>query len=288
MSHRYFFPSKLYDFRGLGMSNADSESKTDTAIAMVATSTTRLPAASQIAASCGLSTVGSGGLLGFLFGRKAAKSKDHEWRDTNLILEFRDAMLAVSLMPAPIPWDGLEGPCVTSWWWPEATERMRAHKYHFIVALIGGSIESVERRVILTKAVRAVVRDSDAVGVYWGEGTVVHNPREFVRQAKSVDVRNIPGPLWIDVRVEKNPDGSFRCFTTGLAPLGFLEIEVKSSRLPPGDLMCFIGDTACYIVNGRKHIKAGETMGRSATEQYKVRHDASMFDRATVMYLDLV
>ena len=270
------------------MSNTNTDSKTGTAIALVATSTTKLPAASRILAACGLKTSSSGGLLGSLFGRKATVSKSHEWKDNNLVTEFREATLAVSLMPAPIPWNGLEGPCATSWWWPEATERMRAHKYHFIVALVGGSIEPVERRVILTKVVCTIVHDSDAIGVYWGEGTIVHEPGEFIRQAKSVNVHKIPGPLWIDVRVEENSDGSFRCFTTGLAPLGFLEIEVESSRLPRQELMGFIGDTACYIVNARKHIKAGETMGRSPTEQYKVRHGASMFDRATVMYLEII
>jgi len=133
-------------------------------------------------------------------------------------------------MPVPIPWSQLEGPCTTAWWWPEATKRMKPHKHHFLVALIGGSIEPVERRVILTKVISSVVRDTDAVGIYWGEGTLVHEPSQFVQQAESVSAENIPGPLWIDVRVENTPEGSL-CFTTGMASLGFLEIEVEKSDL---------------------------------------------------------
>ncbi len=116
-------------------------------------------------------------------------------------------------------------------------------------------------------------------------GTIVHEPREFVKQAKSVDADNIPGPLWIDVRVEDNGDGSLRCFTTGMAPLGFPEMEVEKSDVPGEDLMSFIGDTAVYIVNNRLDIKDGETMGPSTTEQYRVRHGPSMFDRPPVMRL---
>jgi hypothetical protein len=137
--------------------------------------------------------------------------------------------------------------------------------------------------VILTKMTSAVVQRTDAVGVYWGEGTLVHEPSEFVRQAAAVNPQGIPGPLWLDVRVEENPDGSSRCFTTGLAPLGFLEIEVAKSTLTPEELMEFIGDTACYIVNNRLQIPDGDTLGRSATEQYKVRHAKSMFDRPPVL-----
>ena len=138
---------------------------------------------------------------------------------------------------------------------------------------------------MLTKVVSAVVANTDAVGVYWGEGTLVHEPSEFLKRARTVSADDVPGTLWLDVRVEENPDGTLRCFTTGLAPLGFLEIEVQESGLAPEELMTFIGDTACYIVDKRLHIADGDTMGRTATEMYKVRHGPSMFDRPKVMHL---
>jgi hypothetical protein len=276
---------QISKYWGLRMSSPDSDSPVNVAIAMVATSSTKLPDASRIVAASGVKTAGTRRFLGSLFGQKAPVSKEHEWQDSNLVFSLRDAQLAVSLMPLPIPWSELEGPCATAWWWPEATQALQSHTSHFLIALVGGSIEPVERRVTLTKVVSAVVRHSDAVGVYWGEGTLVHDPKEFVRQAKSASDRNIPGMLWLDVRVEQNPDGSFRCFTTGMAPLGFLEIEVEKSDLPPDELMGFVGDTACYIVNSRLQIPDGDTMGRSATEQYKVVHGASMFDRPKVMQL---
>jgi len=262
-----------------------SDSPTETALAMVATASTRLPDAAQILAACDICTGGKGGLLGSLFGGKGKMSKEYEWQDGNLVFPFRGGQLAVSLMPAPIPWSSLEGPCATAWWWPDATKAMRRHTNHFLVALVGGTIEAVERRVILTKVVSAVVADTDAVGIYWGEGTLVHEPAAFLQGASTASGLDIPGTLWLDVRVEKNPDGTLRCFTTGMAPLGFLEIEVEKSTLSQDELMAFIGDTACYIVNNRLQIPDGDTMGRTATETYQVRHGPSMFDRAKVMHL---
>ncbi|MFO1006489.1 MAG: DUF4261 domain-containing protein [Planctomycetaceae bacterium] len=264
---------------------AASEFPVAPALALVATTSTRLPNAAKIVAACDMNPKTKRGLLGSLFGPKDNPSPEYVWDGNILFFPLRDAQIAVSLMPVPIPWSSLEGPCETAWWWPNATEAMHGHSNHFIVAIIGGTIEPVERRVILTRVVSEVVSNTDAVGVYWGEGTLVHEPKEFVARASSINPEDIPGTLWIDVRVEENEDGTFRCFTTGMAPLGFLEIEVENSNLAPDELMGFVGDTACYIVNKRLRIPDGDTMGRTAAELYQVRHGRSMFDRANVMHL---
>lgn len=258
------------------MSEAPGSSRSDPAVAMVATSGPRLPGAAQVLAACGIEVP-----------EKGKVSSAHEWNGTNLIVPFDDAQLVISMMPGPIPWEGLEGPCATSWWWPEAAEVMQSHTHHFLIAVLGGSLEPVERCLLLTKAVSAVAADSDAVGVYWGEGTLVHEPGEFIRQAEEADPENIPGALWIDVRIQENPDESFRCFTTGLYPLGFEEIEVAQSTIDPGELMEFVGNLACYIVNGRVRIPDGDTVGRTATEQFKVHRGPSMYDRPPVLRLEM-
>jgi hypothetical protein len=265
----------------------DGGEKGDVALAFVCTASTRLPPAKEIVAAAGGPSRKSGSLLGRLFGAKPAAAKEQAWEGTNLVFNFRDGMVAVALMPGPVPWDDLEGPCATSWWWPEATEKMRAHKYHFIVTVMGGTIPPVERRVILTNVVRAVARHTDAVGVFWAEGTVVHEPSAFLEQSEGVSETQIPGPLWIDVRIEQNDDNTLRCFTTGLKPLGHMEIEVPRTALKPQELIEFVGDTACYIVNTNTVIAHNETLGRTATEKFKVRHAKSMFDRGTVMRIDM-
>jgi hypothetical protein len=269
----------------------DDDEKGDIAIAMVATSSTRLPPAEKIVAAAGGPSKKSRSLLGRLFGAKPAATpaaaQEQQWQENNLVFHFRDGMIAVALMPAPIPWSDLEGPCATSWWWEEATEKMRGHKYHFIVTVMGGTIPPVERRIILTNLVATVLRHTDAVGVYWAEGTVVHAPETFLEQSEGISETQIPGQLWIDVRLEQNDDDSFRCFTTGLAPLGHLEIEVPRATLKPQEVLEFVGDTACYMVNTNTPIADGETLGRTATEKFKVRHAKSMFDRGTVMRIEM-
>jgi hypothetical protein len=267
------------------MSKENSESQSGIALAMVAVSSDRLPDIAKLQAACGAPSARLGGILKSLFGRKKPPAEDCAWKDGILVFENGDMLISVALMPAPIPWSSLEGPCATAWWWPEAAERMQSHKFHFLLSIIGGLLEPVERRLLLTRLACAVLRETDAVGVYWGDGTLVHEPKFFLEAAKSAGPKDIPAIIWIDVRVEPNSDGTSRCFTTGMAPLGFLEIEVERSSLPPEELFGFIGDTACYIVNNRLPIKDGETMGRTAEEKFKVLYGPSMFDRSTVMQL---
>lgn len=267
------------------MTSSKSDVSSSPAIAMVATSSTRRPDATEIVAGASGKPSLISKWLGKLTGKAASAAPSEDWEGENLIFPVGDAQVAVSLMPAPIPWSQLAGPCATSMLWPEATEAMKKHTNFFLVAILSGSMDPVERRILLTRIVSKVVSNTDCVGVYWGEGTLVHAPETFLTVASKASSDDIPGPLWLDVRVEPNPDRTWRCFTTGMAPLGFAEIEVRSSSLDPGDLMEFIGDTACYIVNTRQHIPEGNTMGRTPTEQYQVRYGESMFDRPKVMQL---
>jgi hypothetical protein len=58
-----------------------------------------------------------------------------EKKDTTYMFDLGGSTAFVSLMPAPIPWSDLEGPCATAWWWPEAAECLQNHKDHAIVGL---------------------------------------------------------------------------------------------------------------------------------------------------------
>src|SRR5690348_15763012 len=102
------------------MTDAD---RTTTAIAMVATSSPRLPDAAKIIRAAGVQGQRLG-VLGSLFGGKKSTAPIQGWDDGKLVINAHGGFLAVSLMRAPIPWSELEGPCATAWWWPEAEAAM--------------------------------------------------------------------------------------------------------------------------------------------------------------------
>jgi hypothetical protein len=290
------FPDGKFTCRDIGdrgrygeqiLTTENTEPENDVAIAMVATTSDRLPDAKSLQRASRLKASSRTGLLSSLFRRQKPDPDEWKWEDTNLVAQISDAFLAIGLMPAPIPWSQLEGPCSTAWWWPDAESRMKSHAQHFVVALQGGSIDPVARRIELARIISAVVEASDAVGVFWAEGTLVSDPKQFRKKAKSASVDDVPIELFVDVRGQVQADGSSRCFTTGMSSLGFFEIEIVKSKLDAFELMEFVLDMARYIVNGNLEIPEGNTMGRSATEQYIVRYGKSLFDRGTVMQLEM-
>ena len=260
----------------------------NTAVAMVATSSTRLPDANAIIEAAALLYATPGEPPGAFFINGAGEAVEPQWENGKLVFALGDAHVAVTFMPRAIPWSQIEGPCAGAWWWRDATRKMRDHTHHFLVAVIGGPVGPVERRVILTHVVSAVLRGTDAVGVYWAEATIVHEPKSFLDQAASVTPKKIPGPLWLDVIVQQNLDGSYRCYTTGLEPLGFREIELEQARVLPVELISFLGNVATHIVNERRTFKAGEKVARTRDERYTVGYGPSMVGRGEVMRLERV
>ena len=196
-------------------------------------------------------------------------------------------LVSIAAAGGPIPWEDLEGPCATAWWWPEATKRMQSHTSQFIVAVRQGEITRLHRRIVLTHVVRAVCANSDAVGVYWGEGTLVHDPGDFIRESSHMTAEDFSIRLWVDIRIERNADQTRRCFTTGLVRFGLKEIEIQSTTMNVEDLYFFVVDVATYIVANDLNFKDGATVGPSDEVQYDVRHAPSMFDRDEVLLIDL-
>ena len=91
----------------------------------------------------------------------------------------------VGLMPAPIPWSQLEGPCATAWWWPEATSICKPCPAHFVVTTRSTRGDVFDANLRLTAIVAALARVSRAPAVYWGAGTVVRSAEDFSEQAET-------------------------------------------------------------------------------------------------------
>ena len=210
-----------------------------------------------------------------------------EAQESRLAFPWGGNTAAVALLPAPIPWSNLEGPCETAWWWPEAGERMREHNSHLLVALAGESGDAVRRAMALTYLTAAVAAHADAAGIYWGGGAMVHDPPVFLEEARQASPENVPLILWIDFRIEANEDGTLRLFTTGMEAFDKLEIEIPRCRQEPAELFNFACSIAEYILLRGAEIRDGHTVGRCEEEKVPATHAPSMWNnRMTVLRLD--
>jgi hypothetical protein len=203
------------------------------------------------------------------------------------------ANIFLTPIPLPIPWVDLEGPCAAASTevlqrWPEATEVMRAHKEHVLVVLSDAPPKIIGQRIGLTHVVSAVLSTTDAAGVYWGEGPIVHEPKVFIEEAKAASLESIPYGLWVDLCVTRGskPD-TITVFTQGLRALGHREIEVVDSCLPPLDVIAKIEMLVDYLLDQGPIIGDGQTFGATDEERILVRFAASILPRDDVMRLAL-
>jgi len=185
---------------------------------------------------------------------------------------------AVTLVAKPIPWSQLEGPCATAWYWPDACEALRDHAAHLLVTLVDEGGKAIEKSTRLTQLVTALVANSPARGVFWGPGRLVHPPQAFIDQALQLSADNLPLFLWIDFRVERTDNGAARLYTTGLEALGQNELEVAEFHGEPQQLLEYAYNVAHYLLDRRKVVNDGDTIGLADDLQAVAHRRPSMFD----------
>jgi hypothetical protein len=185
---------------------------------------------------------------------------------------------AATLVPRPVPWSQLEGPCATAWYWPTAAEALRDHAAHLIVTLIDEGGKSVEKSVGLTQLTAGLVGSCRASGVFWGPGRLVHPAQPFIEQAVQSTAADLPLFLWVDFRVEQTDAGMSRLYTTGLTALDSTELEVTAYPGPPQQLLEYAYNIAHYQLCQNKPINDGDTIGLTDEIQVIAHRGGSMFD----------
>lgn len=206
------------------------------------------------------------------------KVSDIEISDGMLMCTVDGLIVALLLMPSPVPSADLEGPCATSWMWPKGTspESVKSHKGHILATAMSGKLSPVETRLILSQIIALVAGEPDLMGIYWPEAGMVHHPAIFAEHAQGDDAADLLAVnMWIDFRMGKNPDGTSSCFTQGLSFFGLMEMEFPKSSKPPGELREWMQNIAKYTIDNGPILLHGQTLGGSAEEKIKIIHTKS-------------
>ncbi|QRK05782.1 DUF4261 domain-containing protein [Archangium violaceum] len=227
-----------------------------------------------------------GALLAFLQDnwKDLPRPKEIRHEDDTLSFELDGAVVTLSLMRSPIPWGDLEGPARAAWHWPEATERLKAHLGHVLVAVLAPGLDRVSTMLLLTRVVAAVAATADASGVYWGEGPVVNAPEDFIEETRRTSRERLPLYLWLAFQLARNPDGSFTLCTSGMKSFELMELELVACRTKPAELVDRAFNFAHYLLDHGPVLKDGDTIGLSAQERFRVRHLPSVVEPSRTVY----
>jgi len=204
------------------------------------------------------------------------------WRAANrqgnvLTLEADTCVVGITLIPRPMPWDQLAGPCATAWYWPQAEQVMRRHEQHFLVPLVDESRDQIAAAMRLTQLVAAIAECSGALGIFWGGSRTVHEPGAFVQQAVQMSPQSLPLYLWVDFRIEET-NSHYSAFTTGMETLGHQELEADAFTGQPQVLLESLYNVAHYVLDKRQDFQGGETVGLSEQRSVTVQQSNSMLD----------
>src|SRR5687767_13679688 len=147
-------------------------------------------------------------------------ASDLKKQDNSLSFDVGDQMVIMGLMPAPIPWSDLEGPCATSWLWKDAAKVLKGHTNHLVLTVSSES-GPVQRAALLSMVTAAILKTCpQAVGVFWGLSSLVLSPQLFCEFAEEMLPDGLPLYIWVDFRVIKNKQGRIAGFTQGMEQLG--------------------------------------------------------------------
>lgn len=194
--------------------------------------------------------------------------------------------IALGMMEGPIPWSDLEGPCATSILWRNAESEVQGHRAHIIVT-VSATTELASLSNLLTQITAAVLAACpSAIGVYWGNATLLVPTALFVEFATEILPKGPPVHIWIDTRVGRRENKGSTGFTSGLEALGHMEIETEASPEEPGALRERLYLLAEYVLSSGRTINDGDTVGDEAGEKIRVVYSESAFgNERTVMKL---
>lgn len=187
-------------------------------------------------------------------------------------------MVALAIMPAPIPQAELKPLFEYSYLYPNVEQEVPQHTQHAIVSVLGAETK-LEAYKILTKLNASVLRTTEtAIGIYQGSATLLLPKGLYCDFADFLLEDSLPVVLWIFIGIIHH-EQSRSLYTYGLKEFGRMEMEIIESPMLASDLHDFILPTLAYLLDYDVYLKDGETIGFS--EEHKIQ-----IQQSEAVYLD--
>lgn len=184
------------------------------------------------------------------------------------IFNYRGAMGAVSMMPAPIPNDEAEYHAQNNYRWKDAVETTKKHTAQLMVSVLGQAVGAMNASQLLVKMVATCCKQEGVLGIYANE--TVYQP-EFYEACAGMMKDNIfplMNLVWFSLYGGKN--GGVSAYTCGMESLGYDEIEILDSKASMGEVVDFLLNICSYVVTENVILKDGETIGFTADQKLPI------------------
>lgn len=185
----------------------------------------------------------------------------------SFVWDVEDMLLAVSLMPGPVPEGEAEENAANNYLWPGAVDAAKAHKAHLLVAVLGHGRPATEAGQLFVKACSACLRQENALAVYTS-GTVFE-PKAYCEAADVMRNGGMPVYNWITIGLYRTENG-MGGYTYNMTAFGKEEIEVLDSIAQPQELYEFLFGVASYVLEEDVTLRDGETIGFTENQKLPI------------------
>lgn len=185
-------------------------------------------------------------------------------------------MVALAIMPAPIPQEELEPLFEFSYLYPNVEQEVLQHTQHAIVSVLGAETK-LEAYKILTKLNASILRTTEtAIGIYQGSATLLLPKGLYCDFADFLQEESLPVVLWIFIGIIHH-EQSRSLYTYGLQEFGRMEMEIIESPMLASDLHDFMLPTLAYLLDYDVYLQDGETIGFSAEHKIQIQQSEAVY-----------
>ena len=197
-----------------------------------------------------------------------------EEEQDSFVAEIEGMMVAVSLMPAPIPNDEAVSNAKTNWRWREAVSVAEAHKAHIMIAVLRREQSVLDAAVLHVKICTACLMQPHATAINT-LGSVIA-PDFYIDFAKGyLSNKEFPIMNLVFFGLYSTDSGQTCCgYTYGIRTFGKKEIEIINSTQQAQEVHDFMANIADYVITSDVTLRDGETIGFSAEQKLPITESA--------------
>ena len=211
-------------------------------------------------------------------------SKEDESKEKDMLVgDINGIMVAVALMPAPIPNNEAVDNAKTNYRWKDAVKVAEEHKAHILVSLLGEP-NLVDGAKLYTKIISALTKQENCTGINV-LGTVL-NPdmyRDFTRYYEENDMFPVENMIFIGLYAAE--DNKVSAYTYGMEGFGKKEMEILASSENPEDVYYFLQAIADYVITSDVILQDGETIGFTAEQKISISQSKGVAVNGTTLKL---
>lgn len=187
----------------------------------------------------------------------------------NVVCTIDGMMVAVSLMPAPIPGEEAVENAKTNFFWKEAVSVAETHRGHLLVAVLPHQNPLTDVGILMVKCCASALKQPHAIGINT-LGTVFA-PDFYIDCANCLHNGDFPIMNLVFFGLYSRDGGkTISGYTYGMSCFCKEELEVLDSAHTVGEVHEFLTVIASYIIESDVTLLDGETIGFTVDQKLPI------------------